>query len=139
MSPYRRAWQAWHSLGAPAIGWDELLTFFLHHGCVVNTPQAFILCRALPVDLADEAHNALLPLQFTQPADCWNVWLAAGRLDFLLHLAGTDPLPWVSFSRRGEARIRRQPLRQLLRHARSENPQTAAPAAAATAGDHHRP
>lgn len=139
MTPYLRAWHAWHALGEPAIPWNELLTFFLHHGCVVNTPAAFILCRALPVGLADEEHNRLSPLQFTHEADCWNVWLAAGRLDSLLLLGAKRPLQWVSFSRRGESRIRRVKLATLIRHAQPENSQTAGPAATAAAGHHHRP
>jgi hypothetical protein len=120
MTPYLQAWEAYHAT-APDVPWDDFLTFFLHHGCLVNTPEVFICCRAVRVDLPDEAHNRFSPLQFTGEADCWNVWLAAGRLDFLLHLAGRNPLPWVSFNRRDEDRVRRVTLARFLRHEKAEN------------------
>lgn len=134
MNPIHQARALWHSMGEPEIDWDELLEFFLAEGAVVSTPEVFLLARPTLVALPDIAQNAFSPLQFHGPPDCWNVWLAAGRLDLLLELAHAHPLPWVSFSRRGSDRLRRYRLSTLVaRHALAQTPQDGRPATAAAA------
>jgi hypothetical protein len=130
VSPYLQAWETWHADGPPPVAWDELLTFFLHHGVVISTAEGFLLARRCRVDQTDAELDALSPLQFRGAADCWNVWLAAGRLPFLLHLASRHPLPWVAFCRDG-GRLRRYRTAAILRHdqAESPSPATASPAA----------
>jgi len=136
-TPYARAWAAWHADGPPPVAWDELLTFFFHHGAVVSTDEGFMLARPCQVEMPAAALNALSPLQFTGDADCWNIWLAAGRLPFLLHLARKHPLPWVCFCRRGQDRLRRYRTTDLLaRHDQAENARTTA--ARTAASDQHR-
>ena len=124
MNPYRQAWEAWHADGEPPVAWDDLLTFFLHHGVVVSTAEGFLLARRCRVEMEDETLNALFPLQFTGEADCWNVWLAAGRLPFLLHLASRHPLPWVAFCRDG-GRLRRYRTAAIQRHDQAQSAQAA--------------
>lgn len=130
MTPYLQAWETWHADGDPPVAWDELLTFFFHHGAVVSTAEGFLLARRCRVGMADEELNALSPLQFTGEADCWNVWLAAGRLPFLLHLASRHPLPWLAWCRDG-GRLRRYRTHSLLRYDQAtQSPEAAATSAA---------
>lgn len=142
-APYKTAWELWHEQPCSRVlPWDDLLTWFFHYGAAVITEDAFLLARPLPVDAPDDVHNQLLPpedaLQFPTAANCWNVWLAVGRLDFLAVLASRRPMPWVSFCRHNQARVRRYPLQLLLR--KYDHPENAATTAAATAAcDQHRP
>lgn len=136
MTPYRQAWEAWHAEGEPPVAWDDLLTFFFHHGAVVSTAEGFLLARPCRADMADEEINALLPLQYAGDPDCWNVWLAAGRLPFLLHLASRHPLPWVCWCRDG-GRLRCYRTAAILRHDQAQS--STAPAATAAARVCHRP
>lgn len=105
-SPYRRAFDLWHSHGTPAMPWNDLLTWFFHHGSVVSLPDGFLLARPIRHDAPAERHLVLSPLQSTERADCWNVWLACGNLRRLLNCSALHPLPWVSFVRRGGMSVR---------------------------------
>ena len=127
MTPYIRAHHTWHSNGTPAIAWNDLLTWFLHNGVLWSTPEGFLLARPALMKWPDAVHNTLSPLTMTDSPDCWNVWLAAGSLAPLLHLAKTSPLPWVSFCRRGGERLRRYPIRRL--HDLAQDSQDSGPAA----------
>lgn len=135
MNFYRQAWDKWHADEVPPVAWDELVTFFLHHGAVVSTAEGFLLARPCQVSMSDEEINTLSPLQFTGEPDCWNVWLAAGRLPFLLHLASRHPLPWVCFCRDG-GRLRRYRRNHLLRYDKAAETTEAAGTCAATCDEH---
>jgi len=133
-SPYLRAFHAWHSQGAPSIPWNDLLTWFLHHGALISTPDAFLLARRLPAS-APASHHLLLPsspLHSPADCDCWNIWLAAGNLRHLLTCATLDPLPYVSYCRRGSDQLRIRRLDELTQSA-------AAATLATAAGLRHRP
>jgi len=136
MSPYTTAWSTWHSQGRPVISWEELIAHFFCFGVVISTPDAFILARPMRADDSDTEHLRLSRLQSPPDADCWNVWLAAGRLTTLLALHDQRPLPWISFCRRGEDRIRRVEFARLARHALTEDSQ--APASGTPSGLRHR-
>jgi len=109
--------------------WNEVVSFHLHHGTVIARPDCLLLVR--PVISADpDTHEILTPLQSPQLADCWHVWLAVGNLAESLRMAALDPLPFVSWFRRGKLRI--HPFSSLARHDQAENAN--ARTRAATAG-----
>lgn len=126
---------AWHSTPDPPNTFAEILDYHLSTpgAVVISMPDAFLMAR--PV-LSSEPHTHLLftsPLQSPPIADCWHVASAAGSVRALLILAERHPLPWVSFCRHGQERIRLYRLHTLLRHGLpeiSQNPRAAATAAA---------
>lgn len=131
MNAYQQAFETWESQGEEGIQWNDLLSYFLNDpdSALVSTPDSFVLARRIHHGATDEEQNRLSPLQYQGALDCWNVWLAAGRLDSLLLLLKTHPLPWISYCRRGKSTVRRVKLETLLRH----EPQSTTSTAASTA------
>ena len=84
---------------------DEELRAHLRWGCVLSTPQAFLMGRPIVKDAehilqADPWHR--FP---PEEVDCWLVWLAAGDLSAIWKLV-PYPLPWLAWARReGELRF----------------------------------
>ena len=127
MTPYCRAFALWHSFGAPAMSWNEMLTWFFHHGAVISLPDRFLLARRIRHDAPVSDHLSLAsPLHSAEAADCWNIWLACGSLRSILATAALDPLPWVSFVRRGGTNVKLYRLDELAKDSAAA---TASPAA----------
>lgn len=124
MNPYLQAHEEYHRYGVPGWSWDEILTEHLHHGAMVATDEAFILARKVRREWPQERLFDLSEVESSPQADCWMVWIAAGRLDSLLWLSRSCQLHWVAFTRRDSNRLRFYRLHQLLRHGFPENSKT---------------
>jgi len=137
MNPSHLARLAWYSgPDPPANSFDDVLNWHLHTpgAVVISLPSAFLLARPVIAFAPDLAHLTLSPLESSAPADCWHVCSAAGDLSALLCLAEMHPLPWVSFCRHGQARVRRYRLNELLRHGQPESTKNPRASTAPTAG-----
>jgi hypothetical protein len=97
---YFRAADLWIR-GDPEISWDELVTWFFHHGVVLSLPAAFILARPHHSARPPAEHLSLSPLQSGIIPDCWNIWLACGSLRHFATMHTLRPLPYLSYCRRG--------------------------------------
>ena len=74
------------------------------HGYVVITPTVFWLARRVWHDWPDDRLCDLY--EVAEDGDCWHVWLAAGDWSGWQDWIPTW-LPWVSYHRRGQLRVRR--------------------------------
>lgn len=108
MTPYERAVSA-HEADPDNDPFADVLAAHLVGGVVVSTPDVFFLARPVDTrgeqDLFDYAW-----CQFADP-DCWHCYLAAGDLRGLGRYM-PYPLPFISFVRRKELRIR--PLKKVI-------------------------
>ena len=101
MTPYQRA-AAWHHRLRSGWTFEEVIEAHGQMGFIHSTPDVFVMARRVDVDWEPETFS---DLEFTAPAgECWHVWLLAG--DFRAAMAFLpEPLPFVSFHRRGKLRI----------------------------------
>lgn len=129
MSPYLTAFEKYHIDGPPAYSWREVMEFHLQFGAVIATPGAFIMARRVWAGSPPEVQLSLSPLQSLEEGDCWHVWAAAGSLEALAMIADHHRVPFVSFLRRADLRLRILPLARLLRH-EFQSPEAAARSAA---------
>lgn len=107
MTPYLSAFDAYHAHGKPFTPWTVALDWHLQHGVVIARPDAFLMARRVASAAEDGEHLTLRPPHGTEVLDCWHVWAAAGDLRALLDFAAADPLPWLSWCRRGRLPLRR--------------------------------
>lgn len=116
MNPYLQAFEIYHRFGEPGFSWREAMEIHLQYGTVISTDTAFIMARRVRSADPDAVHLALSPLQSPVDSDCWNIWVAAGRLDSLLSISEAFPTPWVSYCRRDSTELRRYRTTDLFRH-----------------------
>lgn len=127
-SPYLSAFDLWKT--QTPFPWADLIDTAAQAGVLVCTPEMFL--AAMP-DIREEAGQTLSPLQYPEEADCWHVWIAAGRPDAMRTLArlAPKPLPWVTWHRRD--RLVSLKWETVIRHAhvQAENatPSAASPSA----------
>ena len=141
MNPSHLARLAWYSSPeSPANSFDDVLNWHLNTpgAAVVALPSAFLLARPVRAAAPDIEHLTLSPLESSQACDCWHVCSAAGDLSALLCLAEMHPLPWVSFCRYGQARVRRYRLNELLRHGQPKSTEDPRTPASTSPGLRHR-
>ena len=117
-SPLHLAAVAWHSTPDPPNTFAEILDFHLSTpgAVVISLPDSFLMARPVIAAQPETHLHFTSPLQSPPIADCWHVASAAGSVRALLMLAHRHPLPWVSYCRHGQDRIRLHQLHTLLRH-----------------------
>lgn len=101
MTPYQRA-AAWHHRLRSGWTFEEVIEAHGQMGFIHSTPDVFVMARRV--------HTLWPESGFSDPnlrdlhGECWHVWLLAG--DFRAAMAYLpEPLPFVSFHRRGKLRI----------------------------------
>ena len=127
-TPYLSALDLWRNL--TPYPWLDLIDTCAQAGVLVCTPEVFL--AAMP-DCKAEAGETLSPLQYPEEADCWHVWLAAGKPDAMRTLArlAPYPLPWITWHRRG--RLVSLKWETIHRHAHGIQTENAANARASSA------
>src|SRR5690606_7476234 len=103
MSPYLRAYEAYHSDGEPYIPWSDALDFHLQKGVVISDERVFLMARRVRMDWPDEDH---VSFRVADDGNDWHVWAAAGTLSALLPFIKQHGAGNISFQRR-HSRIRR--------------------------------
>lgn len=144
MNPYLEAFHVYVKSDRE-VSWTDALDAHLQVGAVVSVAGGFVMARRVWKVWDDARH---LDLAMVNPhGDCWHVWAAAGNLSFLLVLAATPGVEWLSYQRHGQARVRRVRIAHLFkrglgasglgfRHELAQDASTAA--AASAAGECHR-
>jgi hypothetical protein len=113
MTPYLRAFHAYHRDGPPHIPWIAALDFHLQHGTVISNSKVFAMYRPVEWNAPDWAHLSLLPFKDPFPKSCAvHVWSAAGDLSQILDLTRIET--HASFQRRN-SRLHRVELRHLFK------------------------
>jgi hypothetical protein len=101
MTPYNLA-ERWHRALGSDWTFAEIIEAHSQRGVIHSTPEVFVLARRVHSDWYDDEFRD--PFATSATGDCWHVWLLAG--DFRAAMAYLpEPLPFVSFHRRGQLRI----------------------------------
>jgi hypothetical protein len=123
MTPYLRAYEAYHRDGEPHIPWTTALDFHLQHGLVYASPCLFFMGRFVPSFAPDHEHPDLIPFPcapgFAGAFSDFHVWSAAGNLGLLLNEAAEHCVETLTFQRRNN-RLHRVKLRHLFKRLAKE-------------------
>lgn len=112
MNPYLKAFHEYVKTDRGE-SWTAALEVHLQAGAVFSGMHGFVMARRVRADWDDARH---LDLAAVDPfGDCWHVWTAAGNLSFLLVLAATPGVEWLSYQRHGQERVRRVRIAHLFK------------------------
>jgi hypothetical protein len=74
-------------------------------GLLISNPRVFLMARPVSTRWSSNDFDDPMRIASRDEADCWHVYLAAGRLPELMRLA-PYPLPFLSYVHRGRLTIR---------------------------------